>query len=312
MLTRSLFFASLFVLALPACGGQAGSTSDDADASLADDAKTDRAGGGSSYFLIRTDASGVQLVKRVNFSTTTCANGKSSAECAVAAVDYAPAQLDESDMNAVAGRPMIVRGSLSSKGLSASEVWVAAVGDAGNDYAPVSGVVYRVKDNGVRCITTPCPSDRETKLNGTTQHDLAGIDLGQIGASDDEINAAYTAMSGSDGALVDGSNTTIGKTSYLQLVAANFYVRLAHGAVAGGAKSCGSIAGLTCGSNEWCDPTPSDACGAADLMGTCKETDVLCSQIWQPVCGCDGKTYSNDCVRLTHLVQLAHAGACAD
>jgi len=311
MSTRSLFFASLFAIALPACGGQAGSASN--DASLDDGAKADRAGGGSSFFLIRSDASGNQFVKRVNFSTTTCANGRSSAECAVAAVDYAPAQLDQTDMNAVAGRPMIVRGSLSSKGLSASEVWVAAVGDAGNDYAPVSGIVYRVKDNGVRCITAPCPSDRETKLNGTTQHDIAGIDLSQIGASDDQINAAYEAMTGSDGAFVDGSNTTIGKTSYLQLVADNFYVRLAHGAVSGGgAKQCGSIAGLTCATNEWCDPTPSDACGGADLMGTCKETDVLCSQIWQPVCGCDGKTYSNDCVRLTHTVQLAHVGACAN
>jgi hypothetical protein len=47
-------------------------------------------------------------------------------------------------------------------------------------------------------------------------------------------------------------------------------------------------------------------------MGACKDTDVFCSQVWQPVCGCDGKTYSNDCVRITKQIQLAHTGACAN
>jgi Kazal-type serine protease inhibitor domain len=306
MLTRSLFLASIFAVALPACGGQT-----DSAPGGDDEAKADLTSGGGAYYLIRSDAKGNSFVKRVNFATTTCADGTSSAECAVAAVDYSLANLDETDMSAVAGRPMIVRGSLSSTGLAAKEVWIAAAGSAGNGYAPVSAMLYRVKDNGVRCVAAPCPSDRETKLNGTTARDIAGIDLSSVGASDEQINAAYVAMTGDDGAFVDGTNAPVsGKGgSYLQLVAANFYVRLAHGTTG---QSCGSIAGITCGASQWCDPTPNDACGAADLMGSCKDTNVLCSQLWQPVCGCDGKTYSNDCTRLVHQVQLAHAGACAN
>src|SRR5262249_12268764 len=150
MLTRPLFFASLFALALPACAGQLGPAD---DASVDDDIKADR-NGGTSYYLIRTDGKGGSFVKRANFATTTSGDGSSAAECPVATVDYSLANLDGSDMSAVSGRPMIVRGSLSSTGLSAREVWVAAVGTAGNDYAPVSATIYRVKDNGVRCVTT--------------------------------------------------------------------------------------------------------------------------------------------------------------
>ena len=46
MLTRPLYFASLLALALPACAGQTDAAFD--DASIDDDAKADRAGGGSS------------------------------------------------------------------------------------------------------------------------------------------------------------------------------------------------------------------------------------------------------------------------
>ena len=77
-------------------------------------------------------------------------------------------------------------------------------------------------------------------------------------------------MTTTDGAFVDGSNVAItGHSGYVQLVASNFYTRLAH---ADTVKKCGSIAGLICGANQWCDPETVNACGAADLMGTCKDT----------------------------------------
>ena len=92
MLTRPLYFASLLALALPACAGQTDAAFD--DASIDDDAKADRAGGGSSYYLVRSDAKGNSYVKRVNFSTTTCTDGRSASECCVAAVDYSTAKLE--------------------------------------------------------------------------------------------------------------------------------------------------------------------------------------------------------------------------
>jgi hypothetical protein len=329
MSTRSLCLLSMLTFALPACGGQTDVPGTD-DASLADDAKADRAGGGSSYYLIRPDlrrcaapGCGGSSVKRVNFSTTTCVDGSTAAECYVATTDYSNAGLDDNDMAAVAGRPLIVKASIARTHYAAgtygtlmvSEAWIGAVGSAPNAYATVDAVVYRVKDNGVRCITTPCPSDRETKLNGTTARNIAGVDLQGIGASDDQISDAYVAMTTTDGALVDGSNVSVtgpGGSMY-QLDAANFYAKVVHATSTGGsAQSCGGIAGLTCPSGQWCDPQPANACGGADLLGVCKDPGFVCAQVYIPVCGCDGKTYGNDCMRVQSKVQLAHEGACAN
>lgn len=328
MLTRPLFLASLFALSLPACGGQTAGATD--NAALVDDGKADRASGRSSYFLVRPDqrrcaspACGGSFVERVNEATTACVDGASAAECYVAAVDYAKTKLDDQDLAALSDRPLIVRGKIVATSyptgtfgnLAVTEVWAAAAGASTGAYPTVNGTVYRVRDNGVRCITSPCPSDRETKLNSRTAHNVAGVDLSGSGATDEQISDAYVAMASADGVLVDGSNAPVSGPagSALQLVATGFYTRVAHqasGAAMG--EACGGIAGIVCADGLWCDPTPANACDSADLMGTCKDPGFLCSQIYQPVCGCDGTTYSNDCVRVQARAQLAHDGACSN
>jgi uncharacterized protein DUF6748/Kazal-type serine protease inhibitor-like protein len=331
MTTRSIFLASIFTLALPACGGQTDQPATD-DASLSDDGKADRTGGGSSYYVVRPDlrrcaapGCGGSFIKRVNFSTTTCADGSTAGECYMAAVDYSKTLLDDNDMAALANKLVIVKGSIVKQkyaqgtfgNLNVSEVWVAAVGEhQATEYATFSGTVYRVKDNGVRCIAAPCPSDHETKINGTTARDIAGVDLQSVGATDDQISDAYANMTVADGILVAGTNTTVtgpGGTMF-QLTATNFFAKAVHQDATGGdqPQACGGFAGFTCPDpTQWCDPAPTNACGAADLMGTCKVTYLLCAQVYVPVCGCDGQTYSNDCERVRAKVQKAHDGACA-
>jgi Kazal-type serine protease inhibitor domain len=60
---------------------------------------------------------------------------------------------------------------------------------------------------------------------------------------------------------------------------------------------CGGLAGFQCAPGLFCDYKPSALCGAADQTGTCRKQPSVCTKIFKPVCGCDDKTYANDCLR---------------
>lgn len=74
----------------------------------------------------------------------------------------------------------------------------------------------------------------------------------------------------------------------------------------GGGKKCGPFSGGQCAKSQVCDIKSCNK-GAS---GVCVPRPKGCNKIYKPVCGCDNKTYGNDCMRLMAGMALKHTGQC--
>jgi len=166
---------------------------------------------------------GGYFVSRVNELRTLCSNGRFARDCYVAEINWNGHP--EPQTNNALLRGDIVGNINSPLGrfgrFRVREVWEASGG------TPSGGEFYRVRDRGIRCITHPCLTHHEARLNSTISRDIAGVDLNNTGAPASLVEEANRAMTGPDGVLVTGTHERVtGPAGRAQsLRASQFYLK---------------------------------------------------------------------------------------
>lgn len=173
-----------------------------------------------TYYTIRQDyrrcvfpLCGGYHLSRVNRAYTQCADGSWAESCYVPELDWATLGMPEDQIQEVRGNiesgKLLVRGTWDLRDFGGSfgrmgvlkptEVWMA-----GSDSEP-AGVMTRVTDSGLRCITTPCYNTlREGKINSYLGADLSELYLDDTGVSPEAMATATAKASSDEGLIVTG------------------------------------------------------------------------------------------------------------
>ena len=75
---------------------------------------------------------------------------------------------------------------------------------------------------------------------------------------------------------------------------------------------CGTIAGIGCAAGSYCAIEPGECLRLSDVSGVCQKKPQMCTQEYNPVCGCEGRTYPNACAASAVGVSVGATGACPE
>lgn len=183
----------------------------------------------SMYFTIRKDLRrcaapmcGGYFVRAVNKVRTKCADGRTASECYVGEIDWNGNGKVEPNAALLRGEIVkeVTRGRKFGR-FRVQEGWKAAGSMTG------VGEFYRVRDLRINCITHPCMTHHEVRLNSNSERDVAGVQISNAGASDSVVQEAMRAMQSEEGILVRGTHKPdkgpAGTAA--SLIASQFYLR---------------------------------------------------------------------------------------
>lgn len=232
----SLPFA--FSLAMTAAGTSLLACATEPTDELAGETAEDRAGDGKAdgavdgtytYFAIRGDLRrcaepecGGFFLERLNRSTTVCHDGAAAEACYTPELDWTEADLSEATQALLRtaaeagaltdGVTAIVRGRFAPRSTGkvepqlgrfiVTEAWTAKSGTESD------GVFVKVKDNGVRCIASPCESLGEKALNSSRTAAIAAIDYSLAEIGDAQASALAQDMYTAGGIIIAGDRYT--------------------------------------------------------------------------------------------------------
>ncbi len=219
------FALAALPISLAACVDD--STTDDEfatdDATEGDESKADQVGSVYTFYFVQPDyrrcASpycGGVYYRLANATKTRCIDGTSAERCYAASADWAKLGLGDVGntkvFDALNFGEVLVRGTISRVdwgnglgkfgNLNPREAWIGQGPNA------AEGPLAKIADSGVRCITWPCPSINEKKLNSSAAASLAELGWEHSGATDEQIGNALDKMH-TDGLIIAGSRYTI-------------------------------------------------------------------------------------------------------
>ena len=166
------------------------------------------------------------FVRAVNRASTRCADGTIAERCYVAELDLSVFGEEPPAL----GWETVLRGRIESKFFPvfgnlgefvATEAYSSATRALG------TGVHFRLADNGIRCITTPCFSISAELLNTSLQLRLSNLDLSPVNADPEALQGAVEALT--DGNLVASGRLRLQRGMGgmgLELVSSQFYLPL--------------------------------------------------------------------------------------
>jgi hypothetical protein len=261
-------------------------------------------------------ACGGIYVKQANAKTTRCADGVPRQDCYVAALDTQGLGLQDAEaarFNEVfsrgrglaRGRLLLVKQAAGQvPTLSATEAWLAQA-----PKPPSHGAFHAAANNGIVCIASPCNTLALARLNSPRPaRAVAGLQLDALGLSAAAL-AQVQARLDRGGVLVAGLPVPVtGEAGTGTALSARQVYLPAKGTDPGPPFPC-DHSRPDCPAGNFCE-TPAGRCGDARAAGQCQARPQACYMLYLPVCGCDGKTYSNDCVRQSAGAGLDHPGAC--
>jgi hypothetical protein len=303
----STFLPLLSLSLIPACS----SSSDDELAGEADegaDGKADSPRGAYTYFALTADVRacspptcGGFHIQRLNASTTACHDGSRSASCYTPELDFSKSGLFEPQrdaLRAAAGKGAssegvfaIVRGRFAATNTTTApelgrfvvtEGWVAR-GDG-----VAEGVFAKIFNNGVYCVTTPCPDRTEKALNSSRSAAIAELDFSAGNFEPSSVIRLSADTSKDSGIIVAGDRYTVGGGAKGR-TATNAYSNLANEPV-----TCLPIA-IACPIGSALTDTNNDGCPDTCLPVVCPPVEVLCP-VGQVLADLDGDGCWLDCV----------------
>lgn len=217
MILRNVTSAALLALVTLAAGCASEATEASEETGTSEDAVT---GTSVQYFRVvgrdyrkcAYPMCGGYYVARVNFAQTKCIDGSWQDRCYVSDIDLGklelpPAQAEKELGEAQAGHVVLkarfakkqLTSTLSATILQASEGWQAA------SQSEPTGTFYKVDDSGIVCITSPCPTIHEAKLNSSVSKNVTGLDLSGAGLNDKQIAGVFASLD-QGGVIVAGKN----------------------------------------------------------------------------------------------------------